>query len=188
MNIDSILEACAEIEINENIGIVKDIVNKLGRMPWDTVKRFLKQKAIEFVAFVKDDPYIDEKNVLRIINTRFGTHFTDVRSVFANGIVENTNRVDEGLKAWWDEAAKNLYGALSFYPLLSAFLEFDKIIKGSGDANVRAMIIYFLVWVLIISGKVVSGMIGNPGEEKESGAIVNPKTWTEIANKAKVGA
>jgi ABC-type antimicrobial peptide transport system permease subunit len=157
-------------------------------MPWDSAKKFLKQKAIEFAAFIKDDPYIDEKRCLMIINQRFGTHFSDLHSIVAKGLMENTNRVDEGLKAWWDEATKNLYGALSFYPLLTAFLEFDKIIKGSGDANVRAMIIYFLVWVLIISGKVVSGMIGNPGEEKESGAIVNPKTWTEIANKAKVSA
>ena len=188
MNIDGILEVCVEMEINENIGAIKDIVNRLGRMPWDTAKKFLKQKAREFVAFAKDDPYIDENNVLRIINTRFGTHFSDVNSIFAKGLVESVDRVDEGLKDWWNEAAKNMYGALSFYPLLTAFLEFDKIIKGTGDANIRSMVIYFLVWILIISGKVVSGLINKPGEEKDAGNKANPKTWAEIANRARVNA
>jgi hypothetical protein len=178
MNIDGILEVCVEMEINENIGAIKDIVNRLGRMPWDTAKKFLKQKAREFVAFAKDDPYIDENNVLRIINTRFGTHFSDVNSIFAKGLVESVDRVDEGLKDWWNEAAKNMYGALSFYPLLTAFLEFDKIIKGTGDANIRSMVIYFLVWILIISGKVVSGLINKPGEEKDAGNIIGSSSLT----------
>jgi len=187
MNIDDIIGVGVEIEINENIGAIKDIVNKLGRMPWDTAKKFLKQKAQEFAALVKDDPYIDETNVLRIINTRFGTHFSDIHSVFAKGLVENAGRMDEGLKDWWSEAAKNLYGALSFYPLLTAFLEFDKIIKGSGEANIRSMVIYFIIWVLIISGKVLSGMISAPGE-KDTKDKVNPKTWAEIQNRARVNA
>jgi hypothetical protein len=186
MNINEIVEVCTEIEVNENISIIKDVVNKLGKMPWDTVKKFLRQKAKEFAALVKDDPYIDEKRVLMIINQRFGTHFTDIRSITGKGLMESIDRCDEGLKDWWSEATKNLYGALSFYPLLTAFLEFDKIIKGSGDANIRVMVIYFLIWVLIISGKVVSGMIGDPGSEKEAGNKINPKSWMEVTNRAKV--
>lgn len=188
MDINNLIKVCEEIEINEDSGFFKSIVMKLGRMPWDVAKKFLKQKAKEFVEFIKDDPYIDDANVLRIINTRFGTTFSSTSSVFAKALVENTNRVDEGLKDWWKEASTNFYGAISFYPLLTAFLEMDKVIKGTGDANVRAMAIYFLIWVLIISGKVIAGQIGKPGEEKEAGAVVNPKSWKDILMRKKVEA
>lgn len=188
MKMDEIISIGVEIEINENIGFIKDVVNKLGKMPWDTAKKFLKQKAKEFEAFVKDDPYVDDSNVLRIINNRFGTHFSDIHSVFAKGLVESTDRCDEGLKDWWKEASSSLYGALSFYPLLTAFLELDKVLKGTGDANIRVLVVYFLIWVLVVSGKVIAGKIAGPGQEKEAGATVNPKTWAEILNKARVNA
>jgi hypothetical protein len=167
MKLDDVLEVYVEMEINENILVLKDIVNRLGRMPWDMAKKFLRQKALELATFVKNDPYIDESNVLRIINTRLGTTFSSINTITSKALVENSEKLDESLKTWWKEAATNMYGALSFYPLLTAFLEFDKIIKNSGEANVRAMVIYFLIWVLIITGKVVMGTIGKPGEEKE---------------------
>lgn len=188
MNINGLIKVCDEIELNEDTNFIKSVVSKLGKMSWDAAKKFLKQKAQEFVAFIKDDPYIDDANVLRIINTRFGTTFSSTSSVFAKALVENTNRVDEGLKEWWKEASGNFYGAISFYPLLTAFLEMDKVIKGTGDANVRTMAIYFLIWVLIISGKVISGQIGKPGEEKETGAVVNPRSWKDILMRKKAEA
>ncbi len=161
MRMDDILEVCVEIEINESATFIKDVVNRLGRMTWDTVKKFLKQKAQNFIEIVKDNPYADENGVLKIINSRLGTHFSDVRSVFAQKLMENTDKCDEGLKDWWKEASGSLYGALSFYPLLTTFLELDKVVKGAGDANIRSMSIYFIIWVLVVSGKVLTGKIGN---------------------------
>lgn len=159
MNINSLIKVCDEIELNEDTNFIKSVVSKLGKMPWDAAKKFLKQKAQEFVAFIKDDPYIDDANVLRIINTRFGTTFSSTSSVFAKALVENTNRVDEGLKEWWKEASGNLYNSLAFFPILTVFLELDKIIKGSSDASIRTAMIYFIIWILVITGKVGSDII-----------------------------
>jgi hypothetical protein len=161
MKIDEILDICETIEINEDISFIKDLVNKLGRMPWDSAKRFIKQKAQEFVTYLKTRSDVDNEKVLNMLNTRMGTHFSNMNSIFAKSIVENTNKCDEGLANWWKEASTNMYGALAFYPLLTVFLELDKIVKGTEGASVKVAMVYFVIWLLIVSGKVISGAIGN---------------------------
>lgn len=168
MNINEVLDIGKEIEMNESVSEIMGITNKLGKMSWDAAKKFLRQKAVEFVSIIKNDPYIDEKNVLRIINTKFGTNFSNINSVFANGITESLKLNEGKLGDWWKEASGNMYGALSFYPLLTVFLELDKIIKDQPGANIKAMIIYFLIWILIVTGKVVSGMIVKKQDIKAS--------------------
>ena len=98
MKLDDVLEVYVEMEINENILVLKDIVNRLGRMPWDMAKKFLRQKALELATFVKNDPYIDESNVLRIINTRLGTTFSSINTITSKALVENSEKLDESLK------------------------------------------------------------------------------------------
>ncbi|MCK5016107.1 MAG: hypothetical protein KAS32_03465 [Candidatus Peribacteraceae bacterium] len=57
---------------------------------------------------------------------------------------------------WWKEIGNNMYAAVSFYPILMVFLELDKVIKGLDGASTRAVIIYGLMWLLIVTGKVIS--------------------------------
>ena len=173
MKINEVVEVSEKIELNEDTGFVKDLVNRLGRMSWDSAKNLLKQKARDFISYVKGDNEIDANAILRLINTRLGTHFTTLDSVITKALGEGVDRCDEGLKDWWHEASVSMYGALSFYPLLTVFLELDKIIKGSGDANIRSMMIYFIIWVLIVSGKVVSGIIANKSKE-------SPESWDKM--------
>jgi len=179
MKIDEVIEVSENIIMNENITFIKDLLNKMGRMSWDSAKKFLKEKAKEFVYYIRDNADFDENAILRIVNTRLDTHFSNMNSLFAKALVERTDKLDEGLKDWWAEAKTSMYGALSFYPLLTVFLELDKVIKGSGDANVRAMMIYFIVWVLIVSGKVISGIVDQEGDK----AKANPKSWAEMMSK-----
>jgi hypothetical protein len=68
---------------------------------------------------------------------------------------------------WGDEAKGNFYGAASFYPLLQAFLELDKVIKDVGDADMKYVAIYALILASIVSGKVLSNQYKKKKTEKE---------------------
>ncbi len=55
---------------------------------------------------------------------------------------------------WWQEASANAYGALAFYPLLSMFIQFEKVIKGESDASMQIALIYLFIWIMTITGKI----------------------------------
>jgi hypothetical protein len=172
MQIDSLVNALEQSHLYENRVFISTIINKLGRISnWDTAKKFIKGKVSQLIEYIKSSD-IDEKALLRVINKHFNTTFTNMNSMMTKRIVERVDSVDEGIKDWWKEATGNLYGALSFYPLLTVFLELDKIIKGSADANIRAMLIYLIIWVLIITGKVLSS--GLSKEKNDVKASLHP--------------
>lgn len=156
MKLEHILEYDEKIVMTENKSLIMKVLNDLGRMGWSQAKKHLRGEALEFVSLIKGDPNV-EKAVLKIVNKHLGTSFTNLNSIFGKALVEQTNKVDEGLKDWWKEASGNMYGALSFYPLLTAFLELDKVVKGVDGMNVKAVIVYFLMWILIVTGKVLAG-------------------------------
>ena len=69
--------------------------------------------------------------------------------------VREEKRIEEGaLGDWWKEAKGNAYNALAFYPILTMFLELDKVIEGVEGADIRTVLVYLLIWVVVISGKV----------------------------------
>ena len=165
MKLEYILEYDEKIVMTENKSLIMKVLNDLGRMGWAQAKKHLRSEAMEFVSAIKDDPNA-EKAVLRIVNKHLGTSFTNLNSIFGKALVEQTNRVDEGLKDWWKEASGNMYGALSFYPLLTAFLELDKVVKGAEGMDVKATMVYFLMWILIVTGKVLSTSVGKGDTKK----------------------
>lgn len=157
MNIDEILSVDSEITLNESKNFIVSTLNTLKSMTWDKAQNFLRGKVKEFFSKLEKSG-VDRKKVLNIVNKHMWADVRTPNQLVSKKITESV--LNEGIFGdWWKEATGNLYGALSFYPLLTAFLEMDKVIKQSGDADVRAMSIYFLIWVGIITGKIVSGKL-----------------------------
>lgn len=158
MRIDDILEVHDGLIINENKSYIIQVLNTLKNMTWGKSQDFLRGKVKEFFNAIDDNDDIDRQDVLSVVNKHLWSNFRSITPITNKRITESY--LNEGIfDSWWKEATGNLYGALSFYPLLTAFLEMDKVIKGSGDANIRAMSIYFIIWIAIITGKVVSGRL-----------------------------
>lgn len=157
MNIDELLRTDEEVLLLENKNFIISTLNKLKSMTWDKAQDFLRGKVKEFFNKL-DSSGVDRKKIISIANKHMWSNVNSPAQLTAKKIVES--RLDEGIFGdWWKEATGNIYGALSFYPLLTAFLEMDKVIKQSGDADVRAMGIYFLIWLGIITGKIVNGRL-----------------------------
>lgn len=110
-----------------------------------------------------------EKEMVGIINKRSGLRINSLTDLKQHTrLIESKKKnVNEGFGEWWKEASSNAYGALAFYPLLTMFLELDKVIKGLPDASLRTTIIYLLIWVLIISGKIQRKDLITRKREKE---------------------
>lgn len=157
MQINELLKVHDEMVLNENRAYIVQIMNTLKNMTWDKAQNFMRGKVKEFFNKLEASG-VDRKKILSIANKHLWSNFKSPTPITNKKITES--RLDEGIfKTWWSEATGNLYGALSFYPLLTAFLEMDKVIKQSGDADVRAMSIYFIIWIAIITGKVVNGKL-----------------------------
>jgi len=157
MEINEILGIEKENSLYENKNTIIGVLSSLKKMTWDKAQSFLRGKVKEFFKKLESNG-IDRKKVIAITNKHMWSNINNPNQLTSKKITES--RLDESVFGdWWTEATGNLYGALSFYPLLTAFLEMDKVIKSSGDADVRSMSIYFLIWVAIISGKILKGKL-----------------------------
>jgi len=156
MRIEDILGIHTETTLYESRGLLKTELNKLKSMTWDKAKSFLKKQFDTFNKSVKKAGI--EKEVINILNKHMGTRVSTLSSLATQKIVEK-HELNEGFTDWWKEASVNLYGALSFYPILMVFLELDKVIKGSDMADPKSIAIYALIWIAVITGKIVSGKL-----------------------------
>lgn len=155
MRLDDILEVGNQYTLLENKSYVIGVINKLKNMTWNKFQSFLRDKVKEFFNKLEASG-INRKQILDIVNKRM---WAGIKSPNQLNKTIRESRLDEGFGEWWKEASGNLYGALSFYPILMTFIELDKVIKQTNDADLRAMAIYFIIWVAIITGKVVSGKL-----------------------------
>lgn len=155
MQLNDVLEIHDQYTLLENKSYVISVINKLKSMTWDRFQSFLRDKVKEFFNKLENSD-INRKQVIDIVNKRM---WANIKSPNQLNKTIKESRLDEGFKEWWKEASGNLYGALSFYPILMTFIELDKVIKQTADADLRAMAIYFIVWVAVVTGKVVSGKL-----------------------------
>jgi hypothetical protein len=106
-------------------------------------------------------------------NKAFGTNYRYLEDIYDEKIkpLRESTTLNEDLGHWWNIVSTEGFGALSFYPALNVWLEIDKLLRGQ-DINMRVVIVYSMLWVLLISGKYVKGWMDwkkqNPEEyEKE---------------------
>lgn len=101
-----------------------------------------------------------EGEMIKTINTHTGMRITSLKDLERKLRVTESDesegdKLNEGaFTEWWDAAKDNAFNALAFYPMLTMFLEFDKLIKGNPDASLRITLIYLVLWIMIIAGKI----------------------------------
>ena len=135
------------ILIDENRSLIMKVVKDLFSKSYGKIKVLLTKAGRKAIKFFKKEGLEDE--AIDIINRNLGTNISNLNQLVKIPIKESIN---EDFKEWWKEASGNLYGAFSFLPILNVFMEFDKLIKNQ-DYNIKIMIIYFIIWVMAISGK-----------------------------------
>jgi hypothetical protein len=150
MDIDKVLKESEVYEIYEDKNLVKSTIDKIKNWSWEKAKKTFQGAFRYLIKFAKDKGI--EKEVLNIINRMIGKQYRNLKDLMKISLKEDVLYEGE----WWDEAKGNFYGAVSFYPLLTAFIELDKVIKGQGGADMKYVAIYALIWAAIVSGKVLS--------------------------------
>jgi len=158
MNIDFVLKESDKVELYENKSLVRKIIADILKLSWEKAKNKLMDSFKYLIKFAKDKGI--ENDVLSIINNFTGKNYKKLDDLLKIHIKEDVLYENK----WWDEAKNNFYGAISFYPLLQAFLELDKVIKNTGGANMKYVIIYALIWASIVSGKV---LLNNMGKDED---------------------
>jgi len=165
MNIDILLKEQDNIILFESKSAFRDAINKIKNWTWNKAKDKIQKSFRYVVSFAKTHNV--EKELLFIINKLLG-----------NGTYTNLNQLNklslkEGIlledNSFWKEMVNNLYGAMSFYPLLEALLELDKLVKNQGGADIKYVLSYALIWVLIVTGKVsISKIKANLNKKKKN--------------------
>lgn len=173
-----------DVLLQEDKNFLLKTVKSIFKKPHKFFKKELV-KAISDVSKATKASGVDKKMV-DIINRYSGlklNSITDLRK-HVKLIEARKPHVNEGFGEWWKEASSNAYNALAFYPLLTMFLELDKVIKGLPDASLRVTIIYLLIWVLIISGKIQRKDMIQRKREKEWNKVGSAYKDSEDYNKA----
>jgi len=149
MNLDFILQESVKIELYEDKSFIRRVISDIGKWSWNKVKKTLQNAFKYLIRFAKDKDI--EKEVLSIINKMIGKQYRKLEDLTKVSLKEDVLYENK----WWDEAKGNFYGAISFYPLLQAFIELDKVVKDAGGADMKYVLIYALIWASIVSGKVL---------------------------------
>lgn len=158
-------------ENKEFTKIIKDLrnvnINKLKSKLYDSFQKFIDM--------IEESDYTDQ--IIRIINKKFDMNVKsteELRKLTPQKIkpFNESENLNEDLEHWWKLVKTELFPTLAFYPALTAWLEIDKIIRGAGDANWKVVAVYGLFWLLLVSGKYITGWKqwkkSNPDEyEKE---------------------
>ena len=151
MNIESYIKAINEQDLLESKASILKSFKPLLSLTWKKAMSKMKQSFVHLTRQMKENG--KEKEVLQILNKYLNTNYKSLDDIQKQSIKEG--KISSGLGNWWGEAKSNFYGAVSFYPLLTAFIELDKLVKGSGDANAKYVLSYALLWAFIVSGKIV---------------------------------
>ena len=158
MKIKDVLRESEKFDIYENKNLVKSTIDKIKKLSWSKAKKILQGGFRYLIKFAKDKGI--EKQVLNIINKMLGKQYRNLNDLMKISLKEDVLYEGEA----WDEMKNNFYNAVSFYPLLQAFLELDKVVKNvDGGADMKYVTIYALIWVSIVSGKLIGGKLKDSG-------------------------
>ena len=158
--------------LNEGAFLQK-LLNKIGNKSTNLVKKIFKDNWIKLANIIKSNSL--EKSALSIINRYLKTNFRSLDQIENMAIKESVN---EDFKHYWDIVKAEGFPTLAFYPMLQVWFEVDKLLKGTGEANIKVMLTYGLFWVLLVSGKHIKGWFdwkkANPEEHEAEGGKKNP--------------
>lgn len=94
---------------------------------------------------------------------------------FKNKLFKESIEINEDMSHWWNMIKTEAFPTLAFYPALQVWLELDKILKGTPYSG-AVIAFYASFWLLLISGKYISGWLKwkkeNPEEYNKEHGIV----------------
>jgi len=134
----------------ENI-IMKNL-KKLFNKPAKKVMMIFQDSFRKFIKIIRQNDV--ESEVLKILNKHAGKNYKSLEQILKSKPLTESEELNEDWTHFWDTIKTEAFPALSFYPALTAWLEIDKLIKGS-DASIKAIVIYAIIWLFLISGKFI---------------------------------
>jgi len=162
-------------------GVLDSALRSIKGKSANAVKKIFSSAWEKLVQIIKDKGL--EKDALRIINRHSGGSFRSLDSVSKGKIQEGTE-LNEDFAHWWKWMKDNAWPAGAIFSSLQIFFELDKLIFGGAPADMRKLVAYGAVWVLLVSGKYLfdwqKWTKDNPEEyEKEKEAKKQLKTARE---------
>lgn len=133
------------VESDVKTNIKKLISGGLGK-----AQKKIKDSIKSFIDIVKKSG--KEKEVITSINKALGTKHKSLNDLKYKTIREDKEYLNEDLKNFWSFMKREVWPSLSFYPILSLWLELDKIIKGA-DPAWKNIGIYVAIWLFLVSTK-----------------------------------
>ena len=172
-------------DINENIII--DTLKKIAGKPANTVMKMFKDGYKKFVDIFQEQDDMAQEKILGAINKAYGTNYRNANDLKKqiNANLKESTELNEDWARYWGMIKGEAFPALSFYPALTVWLELDKWVRQSGDVNSRVVIVYGLIWLLLISGKFISGFRKWKKEQPEEYYEERPKAKARMEKKAK---
>jgi hypothetical protein len=116
---------------------LKSIIIPLVKMPYDKVVKLLKDKTKEFVKELKNNGL--ENEFLKIVNKHSKTSYKSLDEFLR--LDENLN---ESFKDFWELFKVEGWMAISIFPTLQMWFEFDKLLTGMDftDLNFKKIGVY----------------------------------------------
>lgn len=169
--------------INENI--ILDTIKKIAGKPANSVMKMFKDGFKKFIGIFQEQDNMTQDKILGAINKAYGTNYKNVgdlqKQIKAN--LKESTELNEDFAHYWGLIKGEAFPALSFYPALTVWLEIDKWIRQSGDVNSRVIIVYGLIWLLLISGKFVSGFRKWKKDQPDEYFSERPKKAAKVEKK-----
>jgi hypothetical protein len=138
-------------------------MKKISNKPAKAVEKIFKDGWIAFEKVLKSHRL--EQDAIDIINKHLKTNYKNLSQITKATIAkiptkklyEEEDLLTEDFKHYWELIKTEMFPIVSFWPALQAWLEIDKLIKSTGEANYTALAIYGIFWVFLVSGKYLLG-------------------------------
>ena len=155
-------------------GIFQKILKKIGNKSTEMAKKLFKENWIKLSSIIYK--YKLESKTLAIINKHLDTKFKNLEEI--ENMVIKEDSVNEDFSHYWKLIKDEGFPVLAFYPMLSVWMEIDKLLKGTGEGNLKVIIVYGLFWIFLVTGKHIKGWMdwkkSNPKEFEEEGGKKQP--------------
>ena len=133
--------------LNENV--IKNMLNKIKNKSIKSAVTTFKSAWLKIASSLKDK----ESEVLRIINSKFGTDYRTFDQISKQKPITESNEINEDFKHYWELLKMEGFPTLAFYPALTAWIEIGKILDPEMNVNWMKFGVYALFWLLLVSGK-----------------------------------
>lgn len=119
-----------------------------------------------------------EKELLKIINRKFGTNYTNLDQISRKKPILESFIINEDFKNFWKFVKIESWPVITIFPSLQVWFEIDKLLFGNGDIDEQKIAFYGSFWLIMITGNFVKQWNKwrkeNPEEYEKEGKRKNP--------------